>query len=746
MKLFLLILTFILLIAQSYGKQVSFEQAKQVAEQFLIQGTNPQLKSSSIFELNDAGSLFNEPSGNTQLKSAHISNRDIYAFNIGNNRGFILISGNNAAVPVLGYSKYGNISPENIPSNMLFWLKEYKNQICYLAEQNTKPSSEAIELWKGLISTEKLLTTTVDPLLTSKWDQSPYENLYSPYDEDYDEVVPTGCGATAMAQIMNYWEFPYAGIGTHTYEDTNYGEQFADFNSMVYDWDNMPDQLDAPNEAVSVLMYHCGVAVDMQYDVSGNGGSGCYTIDDGSGDACVETAFPTYFGYDEGIDGILRNEYSDKDWEDVIIQELEAGRPVQYSGSDIDYGGGHTWACDGYDASSYFHMNWGWGGYCDGFYLLDALVPGTGGIGSGNGDYSYEQDAIIGIQPGILPDLLVENVEWLVDGGDALEYKFDVSNIGEGDVNQDIKCFVLLANDDEEYLLDEFVLTDFLENGTTFSSGTLSVNLSAVLEGNYYLYVVVDAYEEIIETDKENNLDKDEWPVIVEPMLLPDLIVENVNWWSAEDGELTYSFDLSNIGAGDINRDITCYVELYSAEDESDDYELAGEYLIVTNSLAAGETVSTDILTADISSIPSGSYYLAIYVDDLDFLAESNEDNNNGEDSVPLTIENLPDLTVDEVYWYEGYTTEEIQFDFKVTNNGAKDINEDIECVTYLSDGLEEYAIHYYTIEGGLGAGESIETSILTGDLNGIPNGEYSFIVWVNYDSWIEESNEENNI
>ncbi|GAH70824.1 unnamed protein product, partial [marine sediment metagenome] len=264
------------------------------------------------------------------------------------------------------------------------WLEGYKQQIQFIKRNGIEQTENIRALWNGSVNSLKSPQSSVSPLLTTQWNQAPYVNAKCPYDDSYQELTVTGCPATAMAQIMKYWEYPAKGFGFHSYQHDKYGTLSANFGSTYYDWDAMPNTISSSNDAIATLMYHCGVAVEMNYNVSSEGGSGSYVIKDALGrysdNQTVENALPTYFSYDSTIEGLYRIDYSDDDWKAILKAELDASRPIQYAG----YGqGGHTFVCDGYDENDYFHMNWGWGGYYDGYFLLDALTPGSGGIGSG---------------------------------------------------------------------------------------------------------------------------------------------------------------------------------------------------------------------------------------------------------------------------------------------------------------------------------------------------------------------------
>ena len=201
-----------------------------------------------------------------------------------------------------------------------------------------------------------------------------------------------------MAQIMKYWNYPAQGIGSHSYTPytrPDLGVQSANFGETTYEWANMPNQLSQSStttqiNAIATLMYHCGVSVDMMYDISSNGGSGAYSND-------IPYALVNYFNYKSTATYLTKSSYTDNNWIALLKSELNAGRPIEYNGSGS--GGGHAFVCDGYDNNNKFHFNWGWSGQNDGFFALTSLNPGSGGSGGGSYNFTNDQNAVIGIEP-----------------------------------------------------------------------------------------------------------------------------------------------------------------------------------------------------------------------------------------------------------------------------------------------------------------------------------------------------------
>ena len=312
----------------------------------------------------------------------------LYAFNVNAADGFIVLAGDDALRPLVGYATAGRFAPP-VPASPLYgWLEKRKKEVAMAKEAGLVPSTAISREW-SLSNTFKskpkgaLGGKSVTPLLKSIWDQKPFFNDSCPSGVGSNSgLAVTGCVATAMAQIMKYWSYPAQGIGYASYCDclsdnfsNNYGTLHANFGATTYNWQDMPDTLDTDNAAVAQLLYHCGVAVDMDY---GADGSGAWVIGlDASGYGCAQTALSQYFKYDSvTMHGVYRQSYSDSAWVALILNDLVKGRPVEYV-ADSGGNNGHTWVCDGYDANSgLFHMNWGWGGYANGYYDINNLAAG----------------------------------------------------------------------------------------------------------------------------------------------------------------------------------------------------------------------------------------------------------------------------------------------------------------------------------------------------------------------------------
>ncbi|MCF8331083.1 MAG: C10 family peptidase [Bacteroidales bacterium] len=321
----------------------------------------------------------------------------IYVFNRPYNGGYILVSADDKAFPILNYAFKGHYNPkdENIPEGLRYFIEGYKQQIAYAVEKDISSNQQTSEAWKKY-STSSLKSQVKGqaPLTDSiAWNQDCYFNALCPTDPNAGaglcNHVPVGCVATAMGIVMKYHSYPSSGSGTETY-NSNYGQLSVDFGNTIYDWDNMPNQLNNHNAEVAKISYHAGVAVNMNYSANGSGalfGHSYYT-------PTAETALKNHFKY-PNADWEDKSSYSFAAWENRLRDNLDSLNPVLYAG------GVHAFVCDGYQGSSnnHFHFNWGWGGMYNSYCYLNSIVPGGTGTGGGTGNYTNNQQAIFDVEP-----------------------------------------------------------------------------------------------------------------------------------------------------------------------------------------------------------------------------------------------------------------------------------------------------------------------------------------------------------
>ncbi len=330
------------------------------------------------------------------------SSGDAYhVFNIGASNGFVIVSGSDLTPDIIGYTDEGAFDAQNIPDNMKEWLQEYTNQIAWMEKQGEATAS-ASKVRKAPAGVK----AAIAPLIQTKWNQGNPYNYYCPNFVTSTKCV-TGCMATALAQLL-YYHHQKDGFPTGTKADvaeydcfTNWSGSYVHVDACPasdFAWDKM--QLtytgkeeaasDAKAQAVAKLMQYCGAAINMDYADESNGGS--------SASSDIVEPLITYFGFDERVKLCSRTNYTIVEWESLIYQELVEKRPVILTGQST--GGGHAFICDGYDADGYFHINWGWGGTGNGYYLLNIANPHETGIGAGTSSdgYTMKQDALIGLE------------------------------------------------------------------------------------------------------------------------------------------------------------------------------------------------------------------------------------------------------------------------------------------------------------------------------------------------------------
>lgn len=303
--------------------------------------------------------------------------------------GFLLLSAEDAVMPVLAYDFTNDIDLSNLAPGVEFLLSQYQNEIAVARSENLAQTERVADAWRELRHPSRSVTTevVVAPLITARWNQNKYYNYYSPQDENapggYDGKVPNGCVAVAMSQIIYYYRYPESGTGSHTNYTYNYGSFYVNFAQQHYNYEAMDDQLSSYNNEVAKLIFHCATSVDMGY---GADGSGAYSHD-------VPAALSTYFRYNTDSQYRHKNSYSDSAWHVMLKTDLDAKRPIYYSG--YSESGGHAFVCDGYNSDDYFHFNFGWGGSGNGYYVTQS----NDSVNNAVNGYEHGQNAIFNLHP-----------------------------------------------------------------------------------------------------------------------------------------------------------------------------------------------------------------------------------------------------------------------------------------------------------------------------------------------------------
>ncbi len=351
-KSLLLSLVVLLSMTALNARPIDAARAKTIVQRFAQANFDSNLKSSDLRLVYTGSSSRGETC--------------FYAFNVGDG-GFVIVSADDRFRPIVGYSDEGPFETENMSPELAFYLEKI---IEARTSRNVVLFDDTDQEWQSVATTGRLLSRNggraVDYICTTKWNQdSPY-NLYAPEaNGGSGNRCYAGCVATAMSQVMKRWNHPMQGTGSHSYYCQGYGMQSANFGETIYDWNHMPDRLNGASqqeiEAVALLMYHCGVAVEMQFSPSGSGAN--------SWD--VPYAIQNYFSYSSNAELKMRDMYSLTDWQNMLKESHDIGWPVYYSG--FSNSGGHAFVCDGYDDNNLFHFNWGWGGSSDGYFVIDEI-------------------------------------------------------------------------------------------------------------------------------------------------------------------------------------------------------------------------------------------------------------------------------------------------------------------------------------------------------------------------------------
>lgn len=397
--------------------------------------------------------------GASKSKGQSANSELLYIYNIGN-EAFAIVSGDDAAEPILGYSMDGSFCTENLPGHIRQWLQTYVDEQNYYATHiSNRKTLQAQE-------TRSAYPTAVAPIMKSngetiQWDQGAPFNDECPNYLGYRSA--SGCVATALAQIMYYHRWPEKAVGgSKSYLTATYNiPQDFTFSGTTFDYNKMLPfyyrgrYTEEQGAEVAKLMHAVGVAVDMDYAPEG---SGAHSMDIGN-------AFIKYFNYDRNIHYVLRDFFTLGEWLDMIKGEISAGRPICYAGTSASIG--HQFVFDGYDENNMVHVNWGWAGMSDGYFRLSVLAPsavGTGGGSATSGGFVFNQAMWLGMQrptPESEPVsfYITEEANMTVDKTSLLtgeKITCTLANYYNGSIDFDGAIgLVLTADDGTQYVLDQ---------------------------------------------------------------------------------------------------------------------------------------------------------------------------------------------------------------------------------------------------------------------------------------------------
>lgn len=571
-----------------------------------------------------------------------------YVFNTPDAHGFVIVAGDDAVEPVLGYSTETTFSSARPSPEFLWWVRGYEAQIAAVIQSGQAAPSRVKSNWEGLIAASRSASVpaakrsaAVGPLLTTRWNQSPYYNDLCPFDAAENERSVTGCVATAVSQIMRYHRSPARGSGEHGYSHERYGYLHVNFANATYNWNAMPDRVTSPNQAVALLMYHVGVASDMEYSPSASGAF----------PSTAAEALVKYFGYKNTVRDVERRSYDNNSWENLIRAELDAARPVEYHG--FGDGSGHSFVCDGYNGNM-FHINWGWDGAYNGYFLLSDLTPDGVGTGGGAGSYNNSQGAIIGITPET-PTAGEASMEMAADlvitpnpatSNGIVNVSFDLHNAGTSDFQGDY-CVALFDQEGTfvRYLGGVWTGMSLKANFHYTNGLSATDTLFGVYPGTYDAVVFSKRTGKEWEAVAKSSFNNSATLELGRATYASDLSIyaaPEVNLEAVHVGEaFSVHTDFANGGNSDFSGDIGAWA--YTADGRTD----VGEIQILTNlQLGAGNHwVNGQTFSCAGLNVPPGRYMIAFFNrpdgDDWQFVNPGNYVN-------PVMIDVLPSvLTAD---------------------------------------------------------------------------------------------------
>jgi hypothetical protein len=403
MKRLFIISTLLLLCASFlWGQFVSSEQAAKIGKNYISYAA--------------VGFSEKSPKTISDLKLINTENQNpgIYVINF-DEGGFILVSADRRAYPILAYSFEDSFDTGNMAPATQLWISKYLEQFDLIITQNIELPENITELWKqveyGTLNPPRN-NRGVQKLMNTNWNQDYPYNYYCPYHpQGPGQRVYAGCVATAMAQIMKYWNYPENGKGTVSH---HWGEYFyINLDTVNYEWDKMTNVINSSSrDAISKLIYHCGVTANMNYSYTGSSST-------------IENAFwglRQNFRYRPGAFIKNKDKVDDQTWKFLLKEDLDKLHPILYRGTNNN-GEGHAFVCDGYQDTSYFHFNWGWGGYSDGFYYLDPINPQM--------SFKWGQGAVFNLTPNdanYCSNMEYNQPAWTFDDGSGPNYYFNNTN------------------------------------------------------------------------------------------------------------------------------------------------------------------------------------------------------------------------------------------------------------------------------------------------------------------------------
>lgn len=450
--------------------------------------------------------------------AASQNKQSFYVINDEERNRFVIVSSDERLYKILGYSDNGVFNPETAPEGLLDMLNGYDAQ--YMLIKDKLPSANNVSTIAPI--------EPIEPMIQTRWGQmAPYNNDCPQNKRASDgSKCASGCVATAMAQVMNYYKYPNVGKGIYLYQSATQGYiLMQDFSNTTFDWNRLTNtynesSAEESKAEVAKLMKACGVSVSMDYGQSSDGSSGAAPTD-------IPYALINYFGYNENVNYKSKDYYTPEEWESMIMEELNAGRPILYGGFDSNYRNGHRFILDGCDTNGLYHFNFGWtmtsmsylDGYGNGYYSLDILKVTDPVINFlmqeeiDLGDFSYYQSMICNVSPetvGTHEDIFYSSSSFSlpksIKTGANGQFSFSATNYTSSssstDINKPMFKGVLgvgLYDTDFNYIKSLYQETNESKlNHWEYVSGKLAVENTTFTDGSvYYIapYAKGDGYD-----------------------------------------------------------------------------------------------------------------------------------------------------------------------------------------------------------------------------------------------------------
>lgn len=460
--------------------------------------------------------------------SAH----EFYVFNINGDEGYVIVSSENKIIPILAYSFEGGFNFGNMAPGQKDFLQYFDDCISIAVDEEMIISEKTSSEWDNLLhyvpgSSFKQKLASPNLLKNINWDQGWPYNAQCPADVNATYTsghVPVGCVATAMLQVMKYYNWPAVGTGSKyhpSFMNGGYGNITINFANQTYNWDAIPNSASAlVNTELGKINYHASVSVSMYWAADGSG----------SQTEKIETALKTYFNYSDATNYVQKSSYTDANWKNLIKGQIDAKKPVVYSGSSTTTG--HAWNCDGYQDDTY-HMNWGWGSAGNGYYTLDNLIS-TANPGGPEANFNQGQQMVINIYPKSGYPKYCSDLKKITgqegdfddgssssdyeansscvyvidpDCGDVVSVSFNDFDLGDGDAVQiydgDENSTILLATYDSENLPASRIVA------STKGAATIKFNTNSASQATGWNlhYTVKNCKTNMILTESEGSFD-----------------------------------------------------------------------------------------------------------------------------------------------------------------------------------------------------------------------------------------------